>query len=47
MNSTHRKTLAAIYSTPTPSTLEWRRIEALFIAVGAQCIEDKRFSSQI
>jgi len=39
MNSTHRKTLAAVFSSPTPSTLEWRRIEALLVAVGAQVIE--------
>lgn len=39
MNSTHRKTLSAIFSTPTPSTLEWRRIEALLQALGAQVIE--------
>ncbi len=41
MNNAHQKTLAAIYSIPTPSTLEWRRIEALFIAVGAQLIEGR------
>ncbi len=39
MNSTHRKTLAAIFASPTPSTLEWRRIEALLVAVGSQIIE--------
>ena len=39
MNTTNRKTLAAIFSSPTPATLEWRRIEALFVALGAQTIE--------
>jgi hypothetical protein len=39
MNASHRKTLAAIFASPTPSTLEWRKIEALFIALGAQVIE--------
>ncbi|MDT8429664.1 MAG: type II toxin-antitoxin system HicA family toxin [Pseudomonadales bacterium] len=39
MNSTHRKTLAAILSTSSTSTMEWRRIEALFVALGAQAIE--------
>jgi len=39
MNSNHRKTLLAIFGSPTPTTLEWRRIESLFVAVGAQLIE--------
>lgn len=39
MNSTHSKTLAAILGSPTPSSMEWRKIEALFIALGAQVIE--------
>ena len=39
MNKTHRKTLEAVFSHTTPVTLEWRRIEALFAAVGAQTIE--------
>lgn len=39
MNSGHRKTLLAIFSTPVPSALEWRRIEPLLIALGAQVIE--------
>lgn len=28
-----------IFRQPTPTTLEWRRIESLFIAIGAQIIE--------
>jgi len=39
MNSKHRKTLEAIFSKPTPSALEWARIEALFMAVGCTVVE--------
>ena len=39
MNKTHRKTLEAIFQRPVPNTLEWRRIESLFQAVGANVIE--------
>lgn len=39
MNKSHRKTLNDIFSQPVPATLEWRRIEALFVALGAQTIE--------
>ena len=39
MNKTHQKTLAAIFSSPTPASLEWQRIEALFVAAGARVIE--------
>jgi len=39
MNKSYRKTLEAIFSQPIPRTMEWRRIEALFIALGAQVIE--------
>jgi hypothetical protein len=39
MNKTHQKTLAAVFSLPAPATLEWRRIESLFVAVGCQVIE--------
>lgn len=39
MNHTHRKTLVAVFSTPVPSSLEWRKIEALLIVLGAQVIE--------
>lgn len=41
MNSTHRKTLQAVFAKPTPSTLEWARIEALLIAIGCQVIEGR------
>jgi hypothetical protein len=39
MNRTHQKTLQTIFSQPAATTLEWRRIEALFVALGAQRIE--------
>ncbi len=39
MNRSHQKTLEAIFAQPVPATLEWRRIESLFIALGAQVIE--------
>jgi len=39
MNSTHRKTLAAVYAEPVSASLEWRRIEALLVAVGCCVIE--------
>jgi hypothetical protein len=39
MNKTHQKTFEAIFRKPVPVNLEWRRIEALFIAVGARTIE--------
>ncbi len=39
MNKTHRKTLEAIFSQSIPRTLEWRRIESLFIALGVQVVE--------
>jgi hypothetical protein len=39
MNSKHRKTLELVFAKPTPASLEWARIEALFVAAGAQTIE--------
>ena len=39
VNSTHRKTLAAIFSQPTQAAIEWRRIEALLMALGSVRIE--------
>ena len=35
LNKKHQKTLEAIFSTQVPATLQWRRIEALFMALGA------------
>ena len=39
MNKAHHKTLVAIFSQPVPVGLEWRRIEGLFVALGAQTLE--------
>ena len=39
MNSAHRKMLAVVFATPVPSTLAWRKIEALLVALGAKVIE--------
>jgi HicA toxin of bacterial toxin-antitoxin, len=39
MNASHKKTLLAIYAVPTSSTLEWKKIESLFLSLGAQTIE--------
>lgn len=39
MNSLHQKTLGAIFQKPVPKKLEWRRIESLLMALGAQRIE--------
>jgi hypothetical protein len=39
MNTAHKKTLLAIFASPTPPTLEWRKVEALFVSLGAHLIE--------
>jgi hypothetical protein len=39
MNATHRKTLAAIFADPVSRSIEWRRVEALLIAIGCRLIE--------
>ena len=39
MSSKHRKTLSAIFSQPVSGTLEWRKIESLFISLGSEIIE--------
>lgn len=41
MNKRHQKTLELIFATPVPKTLEWKRIEALLIALGATVIEGR------
>ena len=43
MNSKYRKTLEAIFANPINGNMEWRRIEGLFMAVGAERIEGKGF----
>lgn len=39
MNSKQRKTLGAIFSSPVPANIEWKKIESLFLALGATIIE--------
>ena len=39
INAKHRKTLEAVFSTPVNGNLEWRKIEALLVALGTQVIE--------
>jgi hypothetical protein len=39
MNATHRKTLEAVFTDPVSRSLEWRRIEALLVAIGCRVIE--------
>lgn len=39
MNSTHSKTLAAVFTDPVSASIEWRRIEALLVAIGCRVIE--------
>ena len=41
MNAKHRKTLVAIFKDPALKQLEWKAIEALLIAVGADVIEGR------
>lgn len=41
MNKKHQKTLKAVFSKPTPKSLEWQKIENLLIAAGATVIEGK------
>lgn len=39
MNKAQQKTLSALFSTPTPTSLAWRKIESLLVALGAKSIE--------
>ncbi|VXC26235.1 Type II toxin-antitoxin system HicA family toxin [Pseudomonas sp. 8Z] len=39
MNNKPKNTLQAIFAKPASSSLEWARIESLFIAAGARTIE--------
>jgi HicA toxin of bacterial toxin-antitoxin, len=39
MNGAQRKALAAVFADPVNGALEWRRIEALLLAVGCSVIE--------
>ena len=39
MNSKQRKILESIFSSSTPANIEWKKIESLFLALGATMIE--------
>src|SRR5260363_329834 len=39
VNNAHRKTLQALFAKPPLHSLEWQRIEPLFLALGAKTIE--------
>ena len=39
LSGRHRATLAAIFAEPVRANIEWREIEALFIACGAELSE--------
>jgi len=39
MNSKQRKTLEAIFASPTPKTLPFKEMESLFRAIGCEIIE--------
>ena len=41
MNASHRKTLEAVFSEPTPHALEWRRLEGLLVAAGCRVVEGR------
>lgn len=41
MNKQHQNTLDDIFKTPVPTGLAWKRIEALFKALGAKSIEGR------
>jgi hypothetical protein len=41
MNNKNRKTLKAIFTNPVPLDLEWKDIESLLIALGAD-VKDRR-----
>ena len=41
MNSTHRKTLAAVFTDPVSGTIAWAADESLLLAAGARLIEGR------
>jgi hypothetical protein len=41
VNRRHRETLDKIFQTPVPASLEWRDVEALFLALGAKTVEGR------
>lgn len=45
LNKKHQRTLEAVFSTQVPAALQWRRIEALFMALGAT--KDEKSGSSV
>ena len=41
MNERHRETLDKIFQTPIPTSLAWRDVEALFLALDARTVEGR------
>ncbi len=41
LGSTHKETLRQVFKSPPPANLEWRKVEALLIALGCQVIEGR------
>ncbi|MDA3790596.1 MAG: type II toxin-antitoxin system HicA family toxin [Desulfobacula sp.] len=39
MKLKHKKILAAIFANPVNGNMEWRKIEALFVAIGCRIVE--------
>jgi len=39
MNNKHRKTWDALFADPINGNIEWRKIEALFVAIGCEILE--------
>ena len=42
LSSRHQKTLQAIFDNPVRSDVDWKKIESLFTAVGAEVSEGRR-----
>jgi hypothetical protein len=45
MKTKHKKTLDIIFSDPVNGSIEWKKIEALLIALGCQVIEGSGLSA--
>jgi len=41
MNSKQKRTLASIYADPVPTSLAWKDIESLFVALSVEVIEGR------
>jgi len=47
VNNKQRNTLKAIFTNPVPANLEFKRIESLFLALGAKLIEGEGDGSRV